>query len=156
MIMNTTSNGIVESSTDTETPNYETVEIPPKPPSEFTYHERRAEILQQVRDLGHPSMIHQGELAERYGVSQQQISKDLDRIAESVRTHITDRDARAFAIDSILRRSIRGLLGEDEYRKAAQTALEYDEWIREQYEAEEFAARLDRLEDAVDGDGGSR
>jgi len=148
--MQESSNQVVPSSESTDTPDYSTVDIPSKPPSEFTYHERRAEILQQVRDLGHPSMVHQGELAERYGVSQQQISKDLARIAESVRTHITDRDSRAFAIDSILRRSIRGLLDEDEYRKAAQTAVDYDEWIREQYEAEEFAARLDRLEDAVD------
>jgi len=154
--MNTTPNGVVESSNDDDTPNYETVDIPSKPPSEFTYHERRAEILQQVRDLGHPSMIHQGELADRYGVSQQQISRDLDRIAESVRTHITDRDSRAFAIDSILRRSIQGLLTEEEYRKAAQTALEYDEWIQQQFEAEQFAARLERLEEAVDGDGGNR
>jgi predicted DNA-binding protein (UPF0251 family) len=40
-------------------------------------------------------MINQVEAAERYGVSQQQISKDLDRIAESVHEHIVDRDRRA-------------------------------------------------------------
>jgi len=153
MTMTDTQNQVVSSSENSDAPNYDTVDIPSKPPSEFTYHERRAEILQQVRDLGHPSMVHQGELADRYGVSQQQISKDLDRIAESVRTHITDPDNRAFAIDSILRRSIRGLLDEDEYRKAAQTALEYDDWIREQYETEELRQRIEALEAAAEREG---
>ena len=87
--------GSVVDGSDTQSPpNYETVDIPATPPSEFTYHERRADLLQQVSDLGHPSMINQVEAAERYGVSQQQISKDLDRIAESVHEHIVDRDRR--------------------------------------------------------------
>jgi len=63
-------------------PDYAAVNIPSKPPTEYDHRERRAELLQQVRDLGHPSMIHQGEAVEHYGVSQQQISKDLGRIAE--------------------------------------------------------------------------
>lgn len=151
--MTQTSESVVNSSDGRETPDYESVEIPAKAPSEYTYHERRAELLQQVRDLGHPSMINQREAADRYGVSQQQISKDLDRIAESVREHITDEDRRAFSIDSVLRRSMQGLLNEGEYRKAAQTALDYDEWIQEQYEAEEFRRRIERLEAAANGEG---
>jgi len=144
---------VVPSSEDADAPDYGSVEIPAKPPTEFTYHERRADLLQQIRDLGTPDAINQTEAADRYGVSQQQISKDLDRIADAVREHMTDRSRRTLTTDAVLRRSIRGLLAEDEYRKAAQTALERDEWIREQYDAEEFAARLDRLEDAVGDDG---
>lgn len=63
-------------------PNYAAVEIPSNPPTEYDHVERRAEFLQPVRDLSQPSMIHQSEVAERYGVSQQQISTDLDRVAE--------------------------------------------------------------------------
>lgn len=107
---------VVDGSDNQSPPNYETVDIPAKPPSEFTYHERRADLLQQVRDLGHPSMINQVEAAERYGVLQQQISKDLDRIDESVHEHIVDRDRRAFTVDAVVQRSIRGLLEEGEYR----------------------------------------
>ena len=144
---------VVNSSDGRETPDYGTVEIPAKPPENFTYHERRASLLQQIRDLGHPSMINQSEAADRFSVSQQQISKDIDRIAESVREHMTDPDRRAFSIDSVLRRSMQGLLNEGEYRKAAQTALDYDEWIREQYEAEEFRRRIERLETAAEQEG---
>lgn len=135
--------------------DYATVEIPTtKPPEEFTYQERRADLLQQIRDLGHPSMIHQGEAADRYGVSQAQISKDLDRLAESVREHIIDRDTRAFTVDSVVRRSIRGLLEEGEYRKAAQTAMEYDEWLTEFHDLALLAERVEALEAAGDQPGG--
>ncbi len=142
--------------TSSSQPDYATVNIPAKPPSEYTYHERRAELLQQIRDLGHPRMINQTEAAERYGVSQQQISKDLDRLAESVREHVTDPDRRTFTVDAVLQRSIQGLLAKEEYRKAAQTALEYEEWIREHVEAERFRARLERVEEHVDDGGPGR
>jgi len=65
----TPSNTVVSSSESTDTPDYGSVEIPSKPPTEFTYHERRADLLQQVRDLGTPDAINQTEAADRYGVS---------------------------------------------------------------------------------------
>jgi len=147
----TSSNTVVLSSETAESPDYGSVAIPSKPPTEFTYHERRADLLQQIHDLGTPDAINQTEAADRYGVSQQQISKDLDRIGESVRERITDRDRRTLATDAVLRRAVKGLLAEGEYRKAAKTELDRAEWIREEHEAEEFARRLDRLERADDG-----
>ena len=138
---------VVDGSENQSPPNYETVDIPATPPSEFTYHERRADLLQQVRDLGHPSMINQVEAAERYGVSQQQISKDLDRIAESVHEHIVDRDRRAFTVDAVVQRSIRGLLEEGEYRQAARTAMEWDDWLTEFHDLDELAEDVERLKE---------
>jgi hypothetical protein len=91
-------------------------------------------------------MINQARAADRYGVSQQQISKDLDRIAESVHEHVVDRDRRAFTVDAVVQRSIRGLLEEEEYRQAARTAMEWDEWLTEFHDLEEIRERLDRLE----------
>lgn len=127
-------------------PDYAAVSIPSNPPTEYDHRERRAELLQQVRDLGHPSMIHQGEAAERYGVSQQQISKDLDRIAEYVEANL---DARhELAIDAVFQRSIQGLLEEGEYRKAARTAKDYDEWVTDRTDLEEIQEQLEFLKDA--------
>lgn len=127
-------------------PDYGRMNIPSKPPSEYSYHERRADLLAQIRDLGHPSMINQTEAAERYDVSQSQISKDLDRIAESVHEHVIDRDRRAFEVDSVVRRSIRGLLEDEEYHKAAKTAMEWDEWLTEFSDLEELAEKIEELE----------
>lgn len=127
-------------------PNYAAVEIPSKPPTEYGHVERRAELLQQVRDLGHPSMIHQGEAAERYGVSQQQISKDLDRIAEYVDENLGAR--HELTIEAVFQRSIQGLLEEGEYRKAARTAKDYDEWVTDRTDLEEIQEQLEFLKDA--------
>jgi len=127
-------------------PDYAAVNIPSKPPTEYDHRERRAELLQQVRDLGHPSMIHQGEAAERYGVSQQQISKDLDRIAEYVEENLGAR--HELTIDAVFQRSIEGLLEEGEYRKAARTAKDYDEWVTSRTDLEEIQEQLEFLKDA--------
>jgi len=124
-------------------PDYAAVKIPSKPPTEYDHVERRAELLQQVRDLGHPSMVHQGEAAERYGVSQQQISKDLDRIAEYVEENLGAR--HELSIDAVFQRSIRGLLEEGEYRKAARTAKDYDEWVTSRTDLEEIREQLEFL-----------
>lgn len=137
------SESVVESSSE---PDYAAVEIPATSPTSFDHVERRAELLQQVRDLGHPSMIHQGEAAERYGVSQQQISKDLDRIAEFVSDHLGER--HELTIESVFRRSIQGLLEEGDYRKAARTAAEYDEWVSQRADLEAIQDDLELLKNA--------
>lgn len=129
-------------------PDYAAARIPSTPPTEYDHVERRAELLQQVRDLGHPSMIHQGEAAERYGVSQQQISKDLDRIAEYVDENLGAR--HELTIDAVFQRSIEGLLEEGEYRKAARTAKDYDEWVTDRTDLKEIQEQLEFLKEAHD------
>lgn len=142
-----TSSAVVDSNTTPDAPDYATVEVPTtKPPEEFTYQERRADLLRQIRDLGHPSLINQTEAAERYDVSQSQISKDLDRLAESVREHVVDRNHRAFTVDSVVRRAIQGLLAEEEYRKAAKTAIEWDDWVTEFHDLEKLHEKVRELE----------
>lgn len=128
-------------------PDYAAIEIPSKPPVEYDHVERRAELLQQVRDLGHPARIHQGQAADRYGVSQQQISKDLDRIAEYVKAHLGAR--HELGIDTVFQRAIRGLLEEGEFRKAARTAREYDEWVTDRTTLKEIQDQLAFLETAA-------
>ena len=128
-------------------PDYSNVELPAKPPSEYSYVERRAELLQILEQVGHPRRVNQTELAERFGVSQQQISKDIDRIAAHVRDRVGDRDRRTLIVDSVMDRSVRGLLDDGEWRKAARTVREWDEWAREIHDLEELEARIEALED---------
>jgi len=85
-------------------------------------------LLQLIREAGHPDELNQSELAERYGVSQQQISKDFKRIGESIRQSLDD-DRRALAVNTTVQRSIRGLLDQGEFYKAGKLALEWDEWV---------------------------
>jgi len=141
MTMSDQESAIVENSSS---PDYTAIPIPSKNPAEYSYVERRAELLQQVRDLGHPSMIHQGEAAERYGVSQQQISKDLDRLAEHIEASLGDR--RDLVTEAVFDRAIRGLLAEGEYRKAVTSVKDWNEWLDQRKDLRELEARLDRLE----------
>jgi predicted XRE-type DNA-binding protein len=136
-------------------PDYSAVDLPSKDPTDFSYVERRAELLQRVKEAGEPSVLNQTELADTFGVTQQQISKDLDRLATHIRDRMIDRDRRAFVVENVVRRSIRGLLDDEEYRKAAQTAMDYDDWIHDFHDAAEFERRLDELEAQQErGDGG--
>jgi hypothetical protein len=113
------------------TEDYAAVPIPDtatKPREEWDYQERRSELLQRIREAGHPDELNQTELAERYDVSQQQISKDMRKIGNDIRKSL-DKDRRALAVDSVIRRSIRGLLDNGEYMDAAQLALDWDDWV---------------------------
>lgn len=137
---------VVDSCNERDPPDYGSVDVPTtKPPESFTYQERRADLLKQIRDLGHPSMLNQTEMADRYGVSQQQISKDLDRISESVREHLTDRDRRALNVQSVVQRAIRGMLADEEWRAAARTAIQYQDWVQEFADVERLEAELEEL-----------
>jgi len=127
------STGRQRSSDGSNTVDYRSVDLPDtadKPRSEWHYTERRAELLQLIKEAGHPGDINQTELAERYDVSQQQISKDMDRLGESIRASL-DKNRRALAVNATVQRSIRGLLDEGEWYKAAELALEWDEWVSE-------------------------
>lgn len=125
-------------------PDYGSVELPQKPEHEYTYVERRAELLQLVQRVGHPSRINQTSMAQRYGVSQQQISKDLDRLAEYSQEHLGDR--RELVVDSVAQRSVEGLLEDGEYRQAWSTALEWEEWVTEKTDLAELREKIELLE----------
>lgn len=133
-------------------PDYSAVQIPAKPAHQYSYVERRGDLLSQIYDLGHPSMIHQGEAAERYGVSQSQISKDLSRLAEHVDTELGSR--RALATDAVFKRAIQGLLEDGDYRDAARTVKDWNDWITEYKDLRELEARIEAVEARRDGKGG--
>ena len=137
---------------DNSQPDYSAVPIPAKPPTEYSYVERRADLLKQIYNLGSPSMINQTEAADRYGVSQPQISKDLSRLGEHIDAELGSR--RALATDAVFKRAIRGLLEEGDYRDAARTVKDWNEWLTEYQDLRELEARIEAVEARRDGKGG--
>lgn len=126
--------------------DYEAVEIPEdKEPVDYSYAERRADVLERIKEAGHPKAVNQSDLADRYGCSQQNISKDMAAIAGFIDETLGDR--RELATQAVLERSIQGLLDEGEWRQAAKTALEYDEWVRETKELDEMMDRIEQIEE---------
>jgi hypothetical protein len=143
-----------EGSNESRGPDYESVEITSDNRSEYTYTERRKELLLLARQRGGFSALNQTRLAAEYDVSQQQISKDLDRLATYHRAKLDDRDRRIADVDLVLDRCIRGLLEDEEYRKAAKTATERAEFRREEHDLEALEERLDALEARAESGGG--
>jgi hypothetical protein len=135
-------------SSETQGPDYESVELPSKDRAEYSYVERRAELLQLIREAGHPRAINQTQLAERYDVSQQQISKDLDRLAEYASDTLGAR--RDLVTEVVFQRALRGLMDEGEYRKAARTVADWNEWLDNRTELQELEERIDALEGALE------
>lgn len=136
---------ISDSCREPDGPDYRSVDLPSKPPEEYSYKERRARLLQLIVEHGHPDTINQTEMADRFGVTQQQISKDISRLGEYVHGQVLDRNQRALVVQSVTQRAIRGLLEDGDYRKAAKTAMEYDDWATEFIDLSEMAADIEQL-----------
>lgn len=139
---------VVERSIPANMPDYHTVEVPrDKEPDEYTYAERRGELLDAIHDQGHPRFVDQNDRADRYDVSQQMISKDLDRLGEYVSERLDHN--RELETQAVFERCIQGLLEDEEWRKAAKTASDYDDWVTQRGEVEELADMVDMLTDRM-------
>lgn len=108
--------------------NYAEVEVPAKkPPTEYHYTERRAEILDLVLQVGGPSAINQSTLADRYEVDRSTISRDMDRLSESISSklgrHID------LTVKASFDKAISELQENGEHEAAFKTAITYSEWL---------------------------
>lgn len=125
--------------------DYGAIDIPAeKDPTEYTYVERRSEILSLVKEAGHPRAIKQTELAKRYDTSQSNISKDFDRLRDHIQKQAGD-DAQ-FISQLVYQRAIRDLLDEDPY-KAARVVSMWNDWLFD-------SGTVERSPDRVDLSGG--
>lgn len=128
------------------TEDYRAVEIPTgKDPESYTYHERRAELLGFIEAAGSPRLLNFAAYGRRYGVSREQIRKDVERLGEYM-NDASDTDASTLEGEAFLWRCCRELLEDGEYRKAAQTYLDLEEW-RRLGDLEELLERVEALEE---------
>jgi len=110
--------------------DYSQVPIPDqKPPGEYTYNERRAEILQLIERKGHPWGFNYTQLGERYGVTRQQIAKDFDRIKDWYGDKIGE-DATQ-ASDLAYRRIVQEHMDNGDYEKARRALDSWNGWLED-------------------------
>jgi hypothetical protein len=122
--------------------DYGAVEVPSdKHPTEYTYVERRAEILSLIQRAGHPRAVTQTELAKRYDTSQSNISKDFDRLRDYIRDRVGD-DAQMVS-SLVYNRAIQDLLEQGDPYKAAKVVKMRDEWL---FDIGELERQPDRVE----------
>lgn len=122
--------------------DYGAIDVPEeKHPTEYSYVERRAEILSLIERAGHPRAITQSELAKRYDTSQSNISKDFDRLRAHIRDRVGD-DARMVS-HVVYNAAIQDLMDEGEPYKAAKVVTMWNDWL---FETGEMERAPDRLE----------
>jgi len=109
--------------------DYRATNIPEqKPPAEYSYVERRAETLQLIEEAGHPRAISQTRLADRYGVSQGQISQDIDRLRDYINENIDEAAVDAIT-ETVYQKSIRELVESGEYKDAVKAVESWNNWL---------------------------
>lgn len=134
--------------------DYESTELPDNGQyEEWTYAQRRAYVLSEIRDVGHPKLLNQTEIAKQFDVDPSSIHNDIDVLAEYIDDTLGDR--RVLTTDTVVQRSIQGLLEEGEYRKAAQTALEWSEWVAREGDLATMKEQLEALVEATQAGGES-
>lgn len=131
-------------------PDYTAVEPPADTdPEEYTTHERRADLLRQIREAGSPRAIHQQREADRYDVHKSTISRDMDRLRESIDDHLAD-DAK-LTTKVLFDRVPDDLLAADDWREkkaAFNMVIEWNEWLADIGEQHREA---DKIEAEVHG-----
>lgn len=114
-------------------PNYLEIEPPSgKPIEEFTTHERRALLLRAVIDEGSPHAVNQSHFADQCGVHRSTISRDMDRLRESIDEHLGD-DAK-LTTRALYESIVGDLLNEDDWKakKAAwDIVMDWNDWLAE-------------------------
>jgi hypothetical protein len=129
--------------------DYSQVAVPDgKSPEEYHWTERRAEILQMIERKGHPWGFNKSQLGRRYGVSDQQIHDDFDRLKEWYRDRIGS-DAKVSS-DLAYRRIVQEHMGNGDYEKARRALDSWNGWLQDTGEQD---SEPEKLKDVSDGDG---
>lgn len=114
--------------------DYSQIEIPTeKPRDEWTYAERRAEILKLILEAGHPGLLSRKQLAEMYGVSATQITQDINQITDGIRDWM-GKDAD-LVTQAVYHKAVKGHLQSDDLKDHAKAAELIRAWNEHLYKS---------------------
>ena len=116
--------------------DYRSVEVPEdKGPKEYTYAERRSEILKLIEAKGHPRGINQTRLADRYGCTQGNISNDVSVLRDYIVENIDERTVDSIT-ETVYQRSIQELMDNGEYKDAVKAVESWNDWLMDRGKVE--------------------
>jgi len=108
--------------------DYYNVDVPEaKDPEDYTYVERRGEILSLILKRGSPQGINQSRLADRYDVSESQISQDMSRLREHVERTLGQH--AKMTTRAVYQETLQKLKEEGEWKKRWDVVMEWNEWL---------------------------
>lgn len=111
--------------------DYSSVTIPnptEKPRSEWHYTERRAAILELIKEKPHPRAINQRALAREFDISEAQISKDMKVLREFIVENI-DETRVAATTEALYERAISEHADRGEWDKVVRAIESWNEWL---------------------------
>ena len=106
--------------------DYWNVKVPDKDRSEFTYAERRAELLEMAKEKGHPDLLPKSDLADDYGVSPAMITKDLNAIADYISNNIGEKSD--FMSEILYKKATKELVDEGKWSEARRFIESWQDW----------------------------
>ena len=112
----------------TDLPDYSALDPPDeKAPEDFSTHERRAAVLQIVINSGTPAQVNQRRLADYFDVHPSTISRDMDRLRESIDSHLGN-DA-TLTTRALFEKTVTELQEDGEWKKAWNVCMEWAEFL---------------------------
>jgi len=126
---------------------YKDIEIDPaKDPEDYTYHERRSELLQFAIEAGHPDMLSRQKFAERYDVAPSTITRDIQALRDDIHEDLSE-DAELIS-SIIYRKAIREKADRGEYMEAVEILESWNEWLFDTGQQERAPDRMEMDLDA--------
>lgn len=123
--------------------DYRATNVPDdKGPKEYTYAERRAEILQLIEQAGHPRAINQTRLAERYGCDQSNISNDVSVLREYIVENIDERTVDSIT-ETVYQKSVQELMSNGEYKDAVKAVESWNDWLMKRGKVEKEPEKIE-------------
>lgn len=119
-----------------------------KPPHEFTYHERRAELLQFIVEAGHPDRISRKAMGERYDCDPSLITKDIKLLGEQIGEELNG-DAE-MVMSTLFRKALKEMAAQDRWMDAVDVGMDYQEWLFDTGEQQKEPDRVDITQDPGD------
>lgn len=100
---------------------------PAKDPTKYNTTERRAAILRDLIEVGHPRLLRQVALAKKYGVTQPQIHADLRALEKEIKEDMgTDAE---LITETFYKKAIADLIKNKRHRDANELLKAWNEWL---------------------------
>jgi hypothetical protein len=115
-------------------------------PPDYTYKERRAELLRAALQMGHPDKISRTRMGERYDVAPSTITRDIDAIREEIHE---DLSVDADSVSAIVyRKAIRAKVEEGDWMAAVDILESWNQWLYDRGIQDKAADKLEMDLDA--------
>lgn len=98
-----------------------------KPYEKWGYELRRAFILKRWEEAGHPSLVRQTEIVEKFKVSTSQAHEDWKRLKEYIKVRV-GKDSRVIT-ELVYGKSIRDAVKNNNLKEAREAVKEWNDWL---------------------------